>query len=1085
MGKFDPFYKAKDYILNMVKTELIGPVKEDEVLEMAPLNTYVSGILWTRPLKDISFYQNDEERAYEVNKKILDGEPVDCSNGEMAVPEDISIEEKSNDLIVNSSIRKPSTMGISVLLSEKTKKVNVIFSFAKYNHSVEEKEYGQEGKKRNFNLYTRKGYKYDLTFDFSSDLVEYYAIDNEKLQDSNIVIKATKRMGKIGQPRLVTFTVSNNLRTQQNEIILNENALFQCKLDIKSIDGEFLSLDPNFSSVYNLEDEILSMQYKEILNFAHGHGCATNFLEKNGKCENVWSEFIPVYELQQMKSPEVEDSELFSLKFLFSSSREKVVSRLKNFVELYKKWGENQKILSKDKSFDKYKKAVEHCLNKIEVCINRICNGIDCLIEDDIAWKAFVYANKAMYKQRISMALIKNKIKHESEFSIKISEPTWYPFQLFYLIMIIPDFVDEKSQFKDVVDLLWFPTGGGKTEAYLAVSSFIIFYERLSKKKNFYGTTIIMRYTLRLLTIQQFERASALICACEKVRKEENLGGNEISIGLWIGGASAPNTIKEAKESLEKLIEGQQLYERPNPVQITKCPYCGKELNALNYFVVENEMIIKCEECGRLPIYIVDSDIYEKMPTLVVSTVDKFARIVWEEKSGRIFGCNVDSTKPRLIIQDELHLISGPLGTLTGLYETAIDRLCWDENNLKPKIIASTATVKNAAYQIKGLYNREYFQFPASGLDNKDSFFAKQATKDEKPSRFYVGLTEQGGSIIDLMIRIFSTLSLSNFYLEKMGVEENVLDQYYTIIGYFNAIKDLGTSSTILKERMFSYISALINMKFLETTERLKIPKDDKGNFDWKIDLFRTGELTSRKNASEIKKMLDELGVSYQKNDSSKAYKYILSSNMFSVGVDIDRLGLMSVFGQPKSNADYIQATSRVGRSNPGIVFCLYNAFNSRDRSYYERFNQYHSCFYKYVESTSVTPFSMRSIEKGLHSVYVALIRHLIVGMSSNDAAKNFYKNKNDIKIIEIEKYLMERIEKIQPSAVKGSKEFLNEFKYFWANKSSSLVYDKRKKGKDAEEYDALLESSEEKEVDFTVLNSVRNVEKNSNVFII
>ena len=272
-----------------------------------------------------------------------------------------------------------------------------------------------------------------------------------------------------------------------------------------------------------LEDEILSMQYKEILNFAHGHGCATNFLEKNGKCENVWSEFIPVYELQQMKSPEVEDSELFSLKFLFSSSREKVVSRLKNFVELYKKWGENQKILSKDKSFDKYKKAVEHCLNKIEVCINRICNGIDCLIKDDIAWKAFVYANKAMYKQRISMALIKNKIKHESEFSIKISEPTWYPFQLFYLLMIIPDFVDEKSQFKDVVDLLWFPTGGGKTEAYLAVSSFIIFYERLSKKKNFYGTTIIMRYTLRLLTIQQFERASALICACEKVRKEENL----------------------------------------------------------------------------------------------------------------------------------------------------------------------------------------------------------------------------------------------------------------------------------------------------------------------------------------------------------------------------------------------------------------------------------------------------------------------------------------------------------------------------------------------------------------------------------
>ena len=1085
MGKFDSFYKAKDYILDMVKAEIVGPVEEEEVLESAPLNTYVSGILWTLPLKEENFYQKDESRAYTLNQKLLSGEPVDCESGEKAVPEEIEIEDSSGEVIVNSSTRKPSTMGVSVLLSKETTKVNMIFSFAKYQHSVEEREYGKNGEKRNFNLYSRKKYLFDLTFDFSLDAVEYYAIDNEKTQGSNIIIKATKRMGKLGQPRLITFSISNNLRTQQNEIVLNENALFQCKMDLKAINGEFLSLEPGFSSIYNLEDEILAMQYKDVFNFAHGHGCATDFLEEKGRCKHIWSEFVPIYELKQMKSPEVEDKQLFSLKFLFLSNREDVVKKLKEFVELYKRWGENQKKLGEDKSFDKYRKAVEYCLNKIQLCIERINNGIKCLIENDIAWKAFVYANKAMYNQRVSMALMRKKIEKASDFLHKMAEPTWYPFQLFYLLMIIPDFVDNKSQFKDVVDLLWFPTGGGKTEAYLAVSAFIIFYERLSKKKSFYGTTIIMRYTLRLLTIQQFERASALICACEKVREEEKLGGNEISIGLWIGGASAPNTIKEASESLKTLIEGQELYEKANPIQITKCPYCGENLDALNYHIDKDEMLIECKTCGKLPIYIVDSDIYKKMPTLVISTVDKFARIVWEEKSGRIFGCNVDTTKPRLIIQDELHLISGPLGTLTGLYETAIDRLCWDKDNSKPKIIASTATVKNAAYQIKGLYNRDYFQFPASGLDNKDSFFAKQATRDDRPSRFYVGLTEPGGSMVDLMIRVFSTLSLSNFYLEKMGTEEEILDQYYTIIGYFNAIKDLGSSSTILKERMESYISALINMKFSGRSDKLELEKNDYNNYKHTIELAPTGELTSRKTSSEIKKILDKLGNPYKLQKEKDAYKYVLSSNMFSVGVDIDRLGLMSVFGQPKSNADYIQATSRVGRSNPGIVFCLYNAFNSRDRSYYEEFNQYHSCFYKHVESTSVTPFSMRSIEKGLHSVYVALIRHLIVGMSKNDEAKNFYKIKNSEDIIEIENYLFQRIEEIQPLAVKGSREFLEEFKEFWANKSSTLVYDKKKKGCEAESFESLLESSEEKEIDFAVLNSVRNVEKNSNVYVV
>ena len=1083
MGKFDSFYEAKDYIIDMMRTEIVGPVKEDEVLDSAPLNTYVAGILWARPLRlSGSSSETEEEREYEMHRAVLEGEPIEEGEEEKAVPDEIAIEEFQGDIVSNSSIRKPSTMGITVMLSPETKKVLVSFSFAKYEHSEEEREYGNEGKKRVYYLYSRKAYKFNLTFDFSKESVEYLPLDNEKLVGYDITIKATKRMGKAGESRLVTFSVSNDLKAQSKDIVLNESALFQCKLNLRTEQGAFLPLDPGYSSVYDVEDEILSMQYKDVLNFAQGHGCATAVSEEDGKCEHVWSEFIPVFELKQMKSPEVEDKELFSLRFLHTGTKQQIISRLKNYIELYKHWADQQKKRGETEAFTKYERAVKDCLRKIEICTERISEGIKCLSENDVVWKSFVFANKAMYKQRVSMALIKGSINNASEFSKKMSEPCWYPFQLFYLLMIIPDFIDGDSPFKDVVDLLWFPTGGGKTEAYLAVSAFIIFYERLSKQKSVYGTTIIMRYTLRLLTIQQFERASALICACENVRKEERLGGNEISIGLWIGGGSAPNTIEDAIKALEKLRAGEQLYELADPVQITKCPYCGKKLNALNYHIENNRMEIMCDNCGRLPIYIVDTDIYEKMPTLVVSTVDKFARIVWEERAGRIFGCNIDATKPRLIIQDELHLISGPLGTLTGLYETAVDRLCWDDNGVKPKIIASTATVKNAAYQIKGLYNRNHFQFPPSGLDNKDSFFAEQATKDDKPSRFYVGLSEQGGSMVDLMIRVFSALSLSDFYLEKSGVEEKVLDQYYTIIGYFNAIKDLGTASTILRERIYNYISSLINGKFCVESEKLNVEKLENGKYKEEIKM-KAGELTSRKNSSEIRGILDDLNIGYKLDDKDMAYKYVLSSNMFSVGVDIDRLGLMAVYGQPKSNADYIQATSRVGRSNPGIVFCLYNAFRSRDRSHYERFNQYHSCFYKYVESTSVTPFSMRSIEKGLHAVFIALVRHLVSGMSSNDSARLF--NANNSKVCEIEEYLLNRIKEIQPVALDGATAFLEDFKYAWMNAGSSLVYDARKKGRFAGEYISLLQSPENDNEDFTVLNSVRNVESSSNVFIV
>lgn len=1092
MEKYDAFYDAKDRLVDLVKMELIGPVADDEILDSKPLDVYVSGILWAQPLALFRESESDaeERREYETNCAIVDGQEF-AEDEESAIPTEIEMEDGSDSVMSKAAIRKPSSMGIGLMLDKTTTQVCVTFSFGKYVHSEEEREYGTEGNTRIFHLYKRQQYRFNLMFDFSVDDITYTPIPSDEskaLADMNIKITATKRIGKIGEKRLVTFSVLNNNYSQSKDVVLNENALFQCDVKIKALDGFFVPLNSEYIPDFDIEDEILSMQYKNVLSYAQGYGCATSWKEnESGVCQEIFSEFVPVYETKQMRSPEVKDKELFCLQYLFSGNRTDIVTRLTSFVNLYHDWLNKQTLLAKTPEYSKFIKASENCLHKIAICEQRIRDGIRLLSTDDNVWQSFVLANKAMYYQRISMALMNNEIESEADFAKKSDAPMWYQFQLFYLLMIIPDFVDTNSKFKETVDLLWFPTGGGKTEAYLAVSAFIIFYERIMQHRLRYGTTIIMRYTLRLLTTQQFERAAALICSCERVRKEYRLGGNEISIGLWIGGDSTPNHIsgdKGAASALEKLQAGDVLYEIADPVQITKCPYCGQELDAANYCIEHDHMKIICPHCGSLPIYTVDDDIYEYTPTLVISTVDKFARIVWEERAGRLFGCNIDTNKPRLIIQDELHLISGPLGTLTGLYESAVDRLCWGRNGIKPKIIASTATVKNAEYQVKGLYDRAYFQFPPSGLDYTDSFFAVQANKDEKPCRYYVGVSELGGSMTDLMIRLFSTLSIGDYLIAKEGFAQKVVDQYYTIIGYFNAIKELGTSSTVIRERMDSYIESLLNGKFVEYSKRAGVDTYEKnGKLFYKYgERIRSGELTSRKNATEVKRILNDLQICYTTDKKQvPALKYVLSSNMFSVGVDVNRLGLMVVYGQPKSNADYIQATGRVGRRNPGLVLCMYNSARSRDRSYYERFIQYHSCYYRYVEPTSVTPFSDRSIEKGLHSVFVALVRHLLPGMSGNSCAANFNKNTDAVK--DLINYLLDRVKNIQPEAFQYAKRYLLEFSDMWNANATGMVYNK-KLNKRGSPVVSLLISAEENNGDFSVLNSVRNVESSSNVFI-
>lgn len=640
--------------------------------------------------------------------------------------------------------------------------------------------------------------------------------------------------------------------------------------------------------------------------------------------------------------------------------------------------------------------------------------------------------------------------------NIEKKDASWRAFQLAFILMNIDGINNPTSVDRDIVDLIWIPTGGGKTEAYLGLTGFTIFLRRLKDPVNGGGTSIIMRYTLRLLAAQQFVRASILICACEKIRrecKEYNLGKEEISIGLWVGDTPTPNKNTKASEIFKKLTKtansSQELENNKrnyNKFQVLKCPWCGTKLE-MDYvdgkirgrwgYNYDKKKIIfcpdlRCDFKNALPIQVVDEELYKKPPTLLFGTVDKFASLPWEGEVSKLFGLdhNSNNKQPELIIQDELHLISGPLGSMVGLYETAIDAICSNITNgsgVRPKIVASTATIKRASEQCKMLFNREVSQFPPSGINIEDSFFIKEVPIEEKPGRLYVGIMPSGKTPTTAQVRLYTAILESPRFIDA---EEDIIDKYWTVVGYFNSIRELGKTSNLVKDDIASNIVRY--MRRLLKSDQVRY-----ANFPQ--------ELTSRVESTEIVKILKNLENNYKViedyNFNNRPIDVLLASNMISVGVDVSRLDLMVVCGQPKQTSEYIQASSRVGRKYPGLVFTLYNQSKTRDRSHYELFYPYHQTFYKYVEPTSITPFSEQARERGLHAVFISMVRHLLK-LTKDEEANSFRDDIDGLNLIK--DYILKRAKdldntELQDMATETEKE-INAIIEKWDNKVKTTV---------------------------------------------
>ncbi|WP_333652620.1 helicase-related protein [Lacrimispora sp.] len=848
------------------------------------------------------------------------------------------------------------------------------------------------------------------------------------------------------------------------------HCLYQPVLYVSSEDNNFVFTESSTEAdINNMDNEERSLEllYRDKKIYGTGLGVSVDWdINLNG-VGSLWSEFFPISEVPPMTfdlpintKVSVEHLSMKYLSDLESMDKNVKLDILESLVDLYKEWvDELESIVVMLDS--RYHSAAAKNVSECRRAYERMYSGVITLRDNAEAYSAFALANRAMFMQRIHLRMqqqTSNIERYPGDEQIAEllqsmdyrqqddKDCRWRPFQIAFMLMDINSIINDELPERDIVDLIWFPTGGGKTEAYLGLTAFTIFYRRLTNLTNSGGTAVIMRYTLRLLAAQQFTRAATLICACEYIRQDCDarrsvypsylLGKEPITIGLWIGGSHIPNKNDDANFHLKKLLAVKDHFhvrnekDRHNKFQVLKCPWCGTKLvkddknkkliGLWGYKMRDNKhFYMSCthEDCdftARLPIQIIDEELYENPPTLLFGTVDKFAMLPWDGRIGSFFGVGSDNRSPELIIQDELHLISGALGTIVGLYETAVDAIC-SQKGVRPKIIASTATIRRAKEQCSVLYNRDVVQFPAPGLNSGDSFFAREAEISYENGVFgrkYVGVMPSGKTKAMMEIRAMAAL-LQRIHMMKLPDE--IKDKFWTLTVYFNSLRDLGKASTLVEDDVKDFIIRTANRLF--TSRRLIVSAD---------------ELTSRVTTTELNETLDKLEkLEYSRmNMDNRRYasNVLLATNMISVGIDVARLNVMLLIGQPKLTSEYIQASSRVGRSFPGVAFIQYDATKSRDRSHYERFRSYHESFYRFVEPTGATPFSKPARERALHAVVTSIIRQRS-GLAEDKDAVYFDKDCFAESVRETEQFILDRIKQINVRADNGLEDDIADVK--------------------------------------------------------
>ena len=874
--------------------------------------------------------------------------------------------------------------------------------------------------------------------------------------------------------------------------VRNEKALFQVSLECVVDEGE---VGPYPGVAYDLlthEEQELELQYVRHRVYAIGHGAAVDWGLRDGRVFTIRTDFLPRVEVPQV-SADVGGAglEALSLGWLAETDTD-VTGRcdmLDQFISSYEFWvGDVEARVAAFQGSEL--EAARRIHRRMKVALERLREGVHRLRSDPLAQRAFALANRAMLRQMIQNDYAAGRSQR--------SDYRWRPFQLAFLLLTLEPTVNEHSDYRDTLDLIWFPTGGGKTEAYLGLMAFLICWRRLKFGATGGGTTVLMRYTLRLLTKDQFRRAARLICALELLRRDAPaLGKEPITLGLWVGKASSPNTFQEAKDLLASAIEAES--RPPSLLVLEACPWCGSAFAVdKNYDAGARHFHFRCTnlDCefgpkspDPLPCNVVDEALYDQPPTVLLATIDKFARLAWEDRTASFFGTD-GNRPPELIIQDELHLIASSLGSVAGLYEAGLETIL-TMRGITPKYVASTATIRMADVQVRRLYGRDSAVFPPPGIDCDDSYFARAVSLNETPGRLYVGYLaparDRGHSLAPLAGAVLSAPEV--LFADGQEDQDALLDAWWTVLVYHGSLKGVGISRNALQD-----IETFMARFQAEVLERLKSGDDGRGRgslaasrWDRRQRLAeRLTQLTSHMSADENATTFERLR--YPRTHQ-EVLDLVLATNMVSVGLDVSRLAVMVINGQPLTTAEYIQASSRVGRGDvPGVVVANYYRDQARSLSHYESFRAYHESFYRYVEPTSVTPYTYQARMRALHAALVIAIRLSDPRLAGNDKAGNFRPDDpTTAKIIEELKMRCRRADRERGDE---SARHLDELAEQWADavqraqqQLQRLVYS----GPQNNKQDQRLLYSHDSTIPglWPTLNNMRNVENTSLVKIL
>ena len=1029
--------EVREKLVEALRLDLVGPgahtALQDEVIPQEPSRWYLTGFL-------VPLHASEAQRMDETSAEDMDEIDAPQASDDAGTPESTTAKRAYF----------PSSIGMSLLVAAETREVELTVRWGDY-----EPVYGS-GKPEDEENVAADQENGATTTTSDQTLPNSPANDNADHQSSHTAqssyIKSWKRI-----PRAVSLTItlpdtskpseeydvpeSNGLqvvasmrpvgkiddryqhipmgtqslsiflvnRRQPAEDELRDTAfVFQATLEVTV--GISLVPRPDLRGMQSKDwdERVADLHYRNICEFAVGHGVATEAVLENGHCHKVYTTWIPDTTVERVAPAPMEGVALEMEVLANLADAAEARNRLQALITQYQDWIEKQHTQTKLDSPERMEVA-EELLKHARYAAKRIAGGI-ALLEVPEVLEAFRICNRVMaIAARQRFAVIRGITPAEVE------KPSWRPFQLAFVLMNMQSIVEPEDLDRETVDLLFFPTGGGKTEAYLGLAAFTLVLRRLRNPGiQSAGLSVLMRYTLRLLTLDQLGRAATLICALELERQKnpEQLGEWPFEIGLWVGSAATPNHMGKKEDNSpdsarRKTIAYKNNDRKASPIPLEECPWCGTKFTPNSFNLIPTpdyptDLRITCinRRCvftrdQYLPILSVDEPIYRRLPCFLIATVDKFAAMPWTGAVGAFFGkverydkqgfygpcqpgrgsqkLHAPLLPPELVIQDELHLISGPLGTMVGLYETALDELCSYERNgkkIRPKIVASTATVRRADQQIKALFCRYTVDiFPPPGPDIRDSFFARTETLEKSHGRQYVGIAAQGRSLKVLLLRTYLALMGAAFKAYNLDGgkrnKQNAADPYLTLLGYFNSLRELGGSRRIIEDEVQTRLQGYGDRKRRNEGE---------GLFHKRTIYQEVVELTSRVGTDEVADAKRKLALPFH---DSGHIDVAIATNMISVGLDITRLGLMVMLGQPRTSAEYIQASSRVGRDSdrPGLVVTLLNIHRPRDRSHYERFAAYHDSFYRSVEATSVTPFSARALDRGLAGVVVALAR--------------------------------------------------------------------------------------------------------------